>query len=341
MSAWLIILIIIVCILVLILSAGIYTAALTTHPKKTSMESAWNNEMSKDFVGKCDMNPSHVYEITSYDGYVLHASFLPAYEYMDEYGRIDDYDYANPSKHLSDGPKALDEYRTDGGADNCNSQRFVIISHGYTYNRHGSMKYATIYRRHGYNCVIYDDRRHGENVKTLTTFGREESKDLLEVIKDTRNRFGKNIALGCHGESMGTGLTITALQYEPDIDFVVADCGYADLDNVIKIGMASKMHLPKALGSLAGVMSSLLFGYNFMKIAPINHMGSGKVPICFAHGGADDLILPDNSKRMNEAYTGYSEYHEYPNAGHGLSIDSDPEGYEKMVLEFLKKVYGA
>ena len=36
-----------------------------------------------------------------------------------------------------------------------------------------------------------------------------------------------------------------------------------------------------------------------------------------------------------------NSYHEFPGAAHGLSIDSDPEGYEKMVLEFLKKVYGA
>jgi len=328
-------------IVIFILGFGVYTAAVTTHPKKTSMEDAWNNEMSKDFVKKCDMNPSSVYTITTDEGYVLHASFLPAYDYMDEYGRIDEYDYKNPKTHLSEGPKAREEYRAEGGPDNCNGQRFIIISHGYTYNRHGSMKYATIFRRHGYNCVIYDDRRHGENVKTLTTFGREESKDLMAVIKDTRRRFGGNIALGCHGESMGTGLSITALQYEPDIDFIVADCGYADLENVVKEGMAVKFHLPSFLGSLGGVISRILFGYNYMKIAPIEHMGSGKVPICFAHGGADDFILPVNSQRMNEAYSGYSEYHEFPGAAHGLSIDSDPEGYEKMVLEFLKKVYGA
>ncbi len=125
--------------------------------------------MSKDFVNKLDMNPASVYTITTDEGYVLHASFLPAYDYMDDYGRIENYDYKNPKSHLSDGSFAPKKYHREDGNDNCNGQKFVIISHGYTYNRHGSMKYASILRRLGYNCVIYDDRRHGENEKTVTT----------------------------------------------------------------------------------------------------------------------------------------------------------------------------
>ena len=56
-------------------------------------------------------------------------------------------------------------------------------------------KPASVFRRVGYNCVIYDDRRHGENEKTVTTFGLKESKDLLAVIRDTRERFGKDIMM--------------------------------------------------------------------------------------------------------------------------------------------------
>lgn len=340
MTLFLTILIIILAVLLIaFIGLIIYVATQTTHPKKTSMEDAWNNEMSKDFVKKLDMNPASVYTITTDEGYVLYASFLPAYDYMDDYGRIENYDYKNPKSHLSDGSFAPEKYRREDGNDNCNGQKFVIISHGYTYNRHGSMKYASIFRRLGYNCVIYDDRRHGENVKTVTTFGLKESKDLLAVIRDTRERFGKDIALGAHGESMGTGLSITALQYEPELDFIIADCGYADLANVVENGLKTKFNLPTFLGSLGGAMSSLLYGYNYMKIAPIEHMGSGKIPICFVHGGIDDFILPVNSKRMNDAYSGYSEYHEFPKGNHGLSIDSDPDGYEKMVRGFLEKVY--
>ena len=94
MTLFLTILIIILAVLlVAFIGLIIYVATQTTHPKKTSMEDAWKLEMSKDFVKKLDMNPASVYTITTDEGYVLHASFLPAYDYMDDYGRIENYDY--------------------------------------------------------------------------------------------------------------------------------------------------------------------------------------------------------------------------------------------------------
>ncbi|MCR4611337.1 MAG: alpha/beta hydrolase [Lachnospiraceae bacterium] len=340
MSTWMIVGIVILAILI-VLFFGLITALATstTHPKSTSMADGWRMETSKPYTRDLDMRPSSVYTITNKEGYVLHASFLPAYENLDDYGIIEDYDYANPKVHISEGSFAPEKYKNNGGPDNCNGQKFVIISHGYTYNRHGSIKYAAPFRKNGYNCIVYDNRRHGENEKALTTFGRDESKDLMAVIEDTRRRFGKDIALGCSGESMGTGLTITALQYKPEIDFIVADCGYADLTNVVENSLKNTFHLPTFVGKIGGVISGILFGFNYNKARPIDHMGGSTIPICFAHGGADDFILPVNSQRMHEAYEGYSEYHEYPGAGHGHSIDEDPDRYEKMLVAFLDKVY--
>ena len=72
MPTWLLVLIIILgVVVVLILAFGVYTAAVTTHPRRTTMESAWNNEMSKDYVKRCDMNPASVYTITTDENYVL------------------------------------------------------------------------------------------------------------------------------------------------------------------------------------------------------------------------------------------------------------------------------
>ena len=340
MSTWLIVAIIILVVLIVaFFGLMVFLATGTVKPKTTSMADGWRQETSKDFMKGLDMNPASVYTITTEDDYVLHASFLPAYEYMDDYGRIDDYDFENPKTHLSKGSFAPEKYQNTGGADDCNGQRFVIISHGYTYNRHGSMKYASVFRRLGYNCVIYDDRNHGENEKSVTTFGRDESKDFMAVVADTRRRFGKDIALGCSGESMGTGLTITALQYKPEVDFVLADCGYADLANVIYNTVKNKFHLPSFCAPLGGAIANMLYGFNYMTPRPIDYINNVDIPICFAHGGDDDFIFPENSMRMHEAYNGYSEYHEYPGAIHALSIDSDPERYYKMVEDFLQKVY--
>lgn len=51
MNLWLIILIVVIGVLLVgFCGLVVFIATTTTHPKTTSMEDAWNNEMSKDFV---------------------------------------------------------------------------------------------------------------------------------------------------------------------------------------------------------------------------------------------------------------------------------------------------
>ena len=52
------------------------------------------------------------------------------------------------------------------------SDRYVIISHGYTDNRMGALKYARIYLGLGFNCVIYDLCGHGLNAPAATTYAQ-------------------------------------------------------------------------------------------------------------------------------------------------------------------------
>ena len=56
------------------------------------------------------------------------------------------------------------------------------------------------------------------------------------IIDDTINRYSDISVLGLHGESLGAATTLTTLKYKPDVDFVVADCGFSDIDNVLREG---------------------------------------------------------------------------------------------------------
>ena len=79
------------------------------------------------------------YTMETSDGYVIHAELL-------------------------ENPEPTDDY--------------VIISHGYTDNRMGALKYVPMYLKLGFNCIIYDLRGHGENEATFTTYGIREGEDL-------------------------------------------------------------------------------------------------------------------------------------------------------------------
>jgi pimeloyl-ACP methyl ester carboxylesterase len=296
-------------VLILIIAALVFLAALTilsgylahflAKPHHSSLSETEKEERRHaELWGGYDSFPHTDYTVASADGYVLHAQMIPA---------------EKPSR------------------------KFVVISHGYTVNRNNSVKYACLYRALGYQCILYDDRGHGENVPCKCTLGVVESRDLIAVIDDARRRWGKDISIGLHGESMGAGLQIMALRYHPDVRFIVSDCGYADLRNVLEGGLKHIFHLPGWLVFPASLMCRICYGYSFRQCRPIDELKGNRVPICFIHGEADTFISKSNSERMHAAAEGYSELHLFPGAEHAQSFLSDPARYRSTVAAFLAK----
>ena len=216
------------------------------------------------------------------------------------------------------------------------SDKYVIISHGFKSNRYGAVKYVDSYIDLGFNCIIYDMRDHGENEKATVSLGQFESEDLYKLIEDTYNRYG-NIKLGLHGESMGAATSLMVLAKKPKVDFVVADCGFDNLyDLIYKAYDLAKT--PFVLPSVNAVMK-LRYGYDMKKTSPKDALVGNEVPICFIHGEADTFILPDNSQVNKAATAGYSELHLVPNAAHAQSREVLGEAeYRSIISDFLKNI---
>lgn len=296
---WKIVIISAITVFIVVIAESIYLASYVVHPKCISIEDAKKFESAKGFLRNIEKYTMNRYTVESFDGYKLNTILVPA----DEPGK-----------------------------------KFVIISHGYTYNHIGSIKYVNIYHSLGYSCILYDDRGHGDNIKFNCTLGINESKDLISVIADTYKRYGSGIYLGLHGESMGSGLQIMALKYRPDVRFIVNDCGYASLIDVLAWKVRQQFHLPGWLAYTASFACGLFYGYSFTRVNPIDNLKDNKIPICFIHGAEDNFIDKSQSERMHDETSGYSELHFFPGAGHAKSLESDEERYYKVVEEFLNKV---
>jgi hypothetical protein len=217
------------------------------------------------------------------------------------------------------------------------SNQYIILSHGYTDNRMGSLKYVPMYLDLGFNCIIYDLRGHGENAPDFTTYGVREGKDLKCLIDDTRERYPDLSVLALHGESLGAATTITVLKYQPEVDLAVADCGFSDIENVLKEGYRNA-HVPVFLVDVADFTGKLRYHYSLKEMRPIDSLDGNTVPILFLHGADDAFILPKNSEDMAERTQGYAEVHLIPGAGHAESILVAPEDYREYVKAFLEKV---
>lgn len=295
-----VIVIIIILGLFVIFSAVVAVALsrMVAYPKWITIPDEIKYEKEKGMWKNYDELKKEEYILNSYDGYELHMLYVPAESESDKY---------------------------------------VIISHGYTGCRLGSVKYLHMFHDLGFNAVLYDDRGHGDNVHVPCTMGFKESRDLMEVIKHVYERFGDNIALGLHGESMGSALTNNALQYKPKIRFIISDCGYNDLMKLYEHLVKKNLHLPKFYAHLASLVTKIFFGYAYKQVSPIKYIRENEIPICFFHGEDDSLIPCSHAKEMHEANKGYSELYIVPGAEHAMSIITDEASYRERVKSFLEK----
>jgi len=218
------------------------------------------------------------------------------------------------------------------------TDRYVIISHGYTDNRMGALKYVPMYLELGFNCIIYDLRGHGENEPTYTTYGQLEGKDLNFLVRDTRERYPELTVLGLHGESLGGATTIMSLNEKPEVDFVVSDCAFAGIEDVLKDGYR-KVHIPMFLVDIADIGTRVRYKTSYKNMRPITSLAENEIPVLFLHGADDELIVPKNAETMAAETKGFSECHIIPGAGHAESILKEPELYREYVEEFLKEIH--
>ena len=293
-----ILIIILVVLLIMTAAFGFYGAGYSLNIRRQTLEEARTWQENHYDLSWYDPLEKTDYTVTSYDGYVLHAQFLP-----------------NPDR----------------------SSKYIIISHGYSDNRFGALKYAKMYLDLGFNVIVYDLRGHGLNEQTFCTYTARERKDLLAMIQDSRQRWPDMTFFGLHGESLGAATSIAVLEEKPPVDFVVADCGFSEIASVLRNGMQA-MHLP---GFLTGIMSAgakIRFGYSYREMRPIDSLKDNRIPILFIHGGSDSFVVPENSEKMKEATAGYAELHVLPNVPHAMSVINEPEQYRKIVSAFLEKI---
>lgn len=278
-----------------LIGSGAGLASYVLRIPRQSLEEALDWQREHYDISWLDEAEQVSYDIPSFDGCRLHAVLLPAEE---------------PSK------------------------RYVILSHGYTDNRWGSLKYAKMYRDMGWNCVLWDLRGHGANEKDFCTYGLREGQDLSELVKDSYQRYGADITLGLHGESLGAATTISALQYCPELDFAVADSPFADIWNVLERQSA------EPAVQWVSIWAKLRYGYALSDMRPIDALKKSQVPLLLIHGLSDDFVPPENSHQLYEAAQGEKEIWLVEGAAHAQSVFTDPEGYAEHLSRFLEKTCG-
>ena len=224
------------------------------------------------------------------------------------------------------------------------TNKFIVLVHGVSICYVGSLKYFDIFYKNGFNVLIVNQRRHGKSEGKYSTYGFYEKYDVNMWIEYLKSRFGNDIILGLHGESMGAGTVIETIPLNDSIKFVIEDCGYSNFHELIgfQITHAYKNRLVRKI-----LRPSLIFANFFMKtkakfsmkkIVPIDIVASTSLPMMFVHGKEDYFVPWYMAVDLYKAKTkGYKELYLVEGAKHAEALEVNKILYEKKIMTFIEK----
>lgn len=291
--------IVVVVLFVFVTGFGFLSMHKVTHPYRTTYEKAYSMEEKDGSLEGFQDLNPEDMNLTMDDGYLIHGKFL----------------------------------RNEG------SNKYVIVTHGYTYNYFGSVKYAMIFYKLGYSVYLYDLRHFGANEITYCSMGYKEHKDIICIANHLRRMFGDDISIGLHGESLGASSSIMAIGEDDRFSFCIADCPFSDCAKLFAEKTREWFHLPSFFFNFGSIALLIVHRHSFNWIRPIDAFLTNKTtPVCFFHGEQDDFIRPINSTRMYELAEAYKELHIVEGAKHAQSIQMDKANYADTIAQFLSKI---
>lgn len=218
---------------------------------------------------------------------------------------------------------------------NNNSNKTIIIMHGYTYTLFGSYKYAQLFLDKNYNVLLPDQRFHGLSGGKCSTLGYKEHQDLSVWIDYINNINPNNEILGLHGESMG-GATVLLEGHNKDIDFVIADCSFSTLKKQTQ-DVIKKLHIPTWIIYPSDLFSRLIYKTSILRTNPINNIKNITCPILMIHGDADTYIPIYHFDLMRNKLKKTDSVYICKGAEHAMSYETNPEIYNNKIEAFLSK----
>lgn len=218
------------------------------------------------------------------------------------------------------------------------SNKWVILLHGYTGWKEEMYPFAYWYYQQGYNVLTPDLRCQGESEGDYIGMGYTDSADMMGWIRYIlENNPDSEIIL--HGQSMGaaTALMMASREDLPEnVKAVVSDCAYTDAYSMFGDKAKSWFHLPAfPLVDSCVLALKVRGGYDLRDASPIESVSNSKVPILFIHGEEDAMISVDMAYELYGAANCKKDLLIVKGAGHAQSQDKAPEAYYDKIQDFL------
>lgn len=215
------------------------------------------------------------------------------------------------------------------------TNKAVVLCHGFGFNRIASQRYAIIFNDMGFDCLLYDHIHSGISEGKYSTMAKLESEDLKYIV-DTIKAKNKYTTLGLCGESMGGTTVLRLMARYGGVDFVIADCPYSSLKELIdfSVNNIGKLLLPVARFFLK-VRSGLSFkDVDIIKDLKENNFAD-EIPLQLIHGDKDTTVPLEHSIKIKNTKKGFVNLYVCKGANHAESIINDKDKYIEIINKFF------
>lgn len=231
-----------------------------------------------------------------------------------------------------------------GAAD---SHCWAICVHGWRSCHEAMGAAAKIYWDMGYHVILPDLRGHGNSQGDYVGWGYDDGMDMVAWIDHVVRR-DPEARIVLHGVSMGAAsvLMATGGPLCRQVKAAVSDCGYTSALEVMEyiVDTRGRAALPASVPIPVRPMTALLrratlrrAGYDIGDAAPIEAVKRSRIPTLFIHGLRDDVVPPSMGGSLYEAAGCPKDYLWVEDAGHTEACAVDPEGYRRVLEQFLGK----
>jgi fermentation-respiration switch protein FrsA (DUF1100 family) len=221
----------------------------------------------------------------------------------------------------------------------------IIMVHGNGQNRDdpgiGTLDIAAGLVASGYNVLMFDLRGYGESDGSRVGGGYLEKRDLEGAVACIKNRGFDRI--GVIGFSLGAVTSLLAAAEDQNINAVVSDSSFADLNDIMKPEFEQRTHgAPLIFLHPILFIIKVLYGVDFAAIRPVAVVGQiTPRPILFIHGSLDATIPISHAYRLFEAADNpQDELWIVPDAEHTRSYKMHPAEYMQKVTGFFDGALG-
>lgn len=222
-----------------------------------------------------------------------------------------------------------------------NTNKTVILLHGYGQSHANMYRFAYFFNQRGYNVLLPDSRGHGQS-KGQVSLGYFEKKDLAAWCRQVVKRLGPNQQIAVLGVSMGAS---TALQASPllpkQVKAIVADSAYTTIRAELLYQAQHNAHMDQRVANLVldatDAQLAKKDGFSLADVSCVAALRKNHIPVLFIHGTGDTFVPVRMTKADYRADHGPKELWLVPGAGHTQAYTADQDAYQQHLMRFLNK----